>query len=73
MQLAANHAASAAEEAMRLVHRSLGTTVVRDPAMGRRYRDLNTITQHTSIHPGRWESTGKVMFGLETDWFPFQL
>jgi alkylation response protein AidB-like acyl-CoA dehydrogenase len=74
LQLAANHAAGAAEEAMRLVHRNIGTTTVRDVAgMGRRYRDLNTITQHASIQPGRWESTGKVMFGLESDWFPFSL
>lgn len=74
LQLSANQAASAAEEAMRLVHRTVGTTTVRDEAgMGRRYRDLNTITQHTSIQFARWESVGKVMFGLPSDWFPFSL
>lgn len=74
LQLSANQAASAAEEAMRLVHRTVGTTTVRDEAgMGRRYRDLNTITQHTSIAFARWESVGKAMFGLDSDWFPFAL
>ena len=74
LQLSANNSAAAAEEAMRIVHRTVGTATVRDEAgMGRRYRDLNTITQHTSIQPARWESVGKVMFGLESDWFPFAL
>ncbi|MGE4163997.1 MAG: acyl-CoA dehydrogenase family protein [Vicinamibacterales bacterium] len=74
LQLAANQAAASAEEAMRLVHHCVGTTTVRDEAgMGRRFRDLSTITQHASIQPGRWASTGKVMFGLESDWFPFAL
>ncbi len=74
LQLSANQAAAAAEEAMRLVHRSVGTSTVRDETgLGRRYRDLNTITQHASIQPARWESVGKVMFGLDSDWFPFAL
>ena len=74
LQLSANQAAGAAEEAMRLVHRTVGTTTVRDErGLGRRYRDLNTITQHTSIQFARWESIGKAMFGLDSDWFPFSL
>ena len=74
LQLSANQAAGAAEEAMRLVHRTVGTTTVRDErGLGRRYRDLNTITQHTSIQFARWESVGKAMFGLDSDWFPFAL
>jgi alkylation response protein AidB-like acyl-CoA dehydrogenase len=74
LQLAANQAATAAEDAMRLVQRTMGTSTVRDEAgMGRRFRDLSSIVQHTSVSAGRWESTGKVMFGLESDWFPFNL
>ena len=74
LQLAANQAATAAEEAMRLIHRTMGTTTVRDEGgMGRRFRDVNSIIQHASIQPGRWESAGKVMFGLEPDWFVFQV
>ena len=73
-QLAANQAGASAEEAMRLVRHTIGTTTVLDVAdMGRRFRDLVTITQHASIQPSRWASAGKVMFGLESDWFPFDL
>jgi alkylation response protein AidB-like acyl-CoA dehydrogenase len=74
LQLSANHAASAAAEAMRLVHQTVGTTTVRDETgLARRFRDLHTITQHASVQPARWESAGKVMLGLESDWFPFAL
>jgi hypothetical protein len=31
------------------------------------------IEEHAAVQTARYESTGKVMFGLPTDWFPFNL
>jgi alkylation response protein AidB-like acyl-CoA dehydrogenase len=74
MQLAASNCATATMTAMALVHQAAGTSAIRDEAgFEKLFRDANTITQHTAVQTARYESTGKVMFGLPTDWFPFNL
>ena len=42
-------------------------------AFERRFRDIHTLAQHTSKSLARYESTGQVMFGLESDWVFFYL
>jgi alkylation response protein AidB-like acyl-CoA dehydrogenase len=74
MQLAASNCASATMKAIGLVHQAAGTSAIRDEAgFERLFRDANTITQHAAVQTARYESAGKVMFGLQPDWFPFQL
>jgi alkylation response protein AidB-like acyl-CoA dehydrogenase len=70
-QLAANFAAEACADAVDLVWDAAGTTGVRlESPLGRLFRDIHTLSQHTSKSLVRYESTGQVMFGLESDW-PF--
>ncbi|MFN0090323.1 MAG: hypothetical protein ACKVWR_08665, partial [Acidimicrobiales bacterium] len=74
VQLACNFTAAAAAKAISLVHQVVGASAVRDEAgFEKLFRDANTITQHVSHQPARWESAGKVMLGLESGWFPFNL
>ncbi len=74
LQLAASNAGSAAMRAASLVHQAAGTSAIRDEGVfERRFRDINTITQHVAVQSARYESAGKVMFGLPADWFPFFL
>lgn len=74
LQLAASNAGSAAMNAASLVHQAAGTSAIRDEGVfERRFRDVNTITQHVAVQTARYESAGKVMFGLAADWFPFFL
>ncbi|MGE0540078.1 MAG: hypothetical protein AB7R89_07845 [Dehalococcoidia bacterium] len=74
MQLAASNCATATMTAISLVHQAAGTSAIRDEGgFEKLFRDANTITQHTAMQTARYESTGKVLFGLPTDWFPFNL
>lgn len=74
MQLAASNCARSAMQAIGLVHQAAGTSAIRDEAgFEKLFRDANTITQHAAVQTARFESAGKVMFGLAPDWFPFQL
>lgn len=60
--------------ATNLVHQAAGTSAIRNEAgFEKLYRDANTITQHAAVQTARYESAGKVMFGLPTDWFPFNI
>jgi alkylation response protein AidB-like acyl-CoA dehydrogenase len=70
-QLAANFAAENCAAAVDLVWDAAGTTGVRlESRLGRLFRDIHTLSQHTSKSLARYESTGQIMFGLESDW-PF--
>jgi alkylation response protein AidB-like acyl-CoA dehydrogenase len=74
LQLSASKCASAAITATSLVQQAAGTSAIRDEAgFEKLFRDANTITQHAAVQTARYESTGKVMFGLTSDWFPFNL
>ena len=53
------------------VHQAAGTGAIREEQPFERYfRDAHTMTQHAFVSASRFESVGKLMFGLETDW-PF--
>lgn len=74
LQLSSSNCASAAIAATCLVQQAAGTSAIRDEAgFEKLFRDANTITQHAAVQTARYESTGKVMFGLPSDWFPFNL
>jgi len=74
LQLSSSFCATATMQATSLVHQAAGTSSIRDEAgFEKLYRDANTITQHAAVQTARYESTGKVMFGLPSDWFPFNL
>ena len=74
LQLSASNCASATMAATSLVQQAAGTSAIRDEAgFEKLFRDANTITQHAAVQTARYESTGKVMFGLQSDWFPFNI
>ena len=71
VQLASTHAVMSAAEAVDLVHAAAGTSGIRkDRQFERHFRDIHVITQHAFVSPSRFESVGKLLFGLESDW-PF--
>jgi alkylation response protein AidB-like acyl-CoA dehydrogenase len=69
VQLASVHAAEAAAEAVRLVHAAAGTSGIREEQpFERHFRDVHVITQHAYIAASRYESVGRQLFGLDSDW-----
>lgn len=71
IQLALSHAIRSAADAVDLVHQAAGTSAIRlEQPFERYFRDTNVMTQHAFGSASRFESVGKLMFGLETDW-PF--
>jgi alkylation response protein AidB-like acyl-CoA dehydrogenase len=74
LQLSGANAAEATIRAMSLVHQAVGTSGMREEAgFEKLFRDANTIVQHAAVQTNRFESVGRVMFGLAPDWFAFQL
>lgn len=74
LQIAGAHAGRASQRAIDLVHQAVGTSGMRDEAgFERLYRDCNTITQHGTLQSVRFADSGRLLFGLESDWFPFLL
>jgi alkylation response protein AidB-like acyl-CoA dehydrogenase len=73
VELAAVHAAIAAAEAVDLVHAAAGSSGIREElGFERHFRDVHVITQHAYSSASRYESVGKYLFGLETDWGFFE-
>ncbi len=73
VQLAAVSAAAAAAEAVDLVHAAAGSSGIRlEHPFERHFRDVHVITQHAFISAARYESVGKPLFGLESDWGFFE-
>jgi indole-3-acetate monooxygenase len=74
VQLAACNALEAGSKVLNLVHDTVGTSGIRQ---GHRfeqlYRDGRTISQHAFASLSRYESCGKVLFGLQSDWGFFYL
>jgi alkylation response protein AidB-like acyl-CoA dehydrogenase len=69
LQLAATHAQEAAAEAVDLVHATVGTSGIREgQRFERHFRDAHVVTQHAYISSSRYESVGRLLFGLESDW-----
>ncbi len=74
VQLAAIHAAIAAADAVDLVHAAAGSSGIREERrFERHFRDVHVLTQHAYYSASRYESVGKLMFGLESDWGFFEL
>jgi alkylation response protein AidB-like acyl-CoA dehydrogenase len=73
-QLSACFVAEACAEAVNLVHQAAGTTSIRlEPGFERHFRDIHTLTQHASKAYSRYESVGKMLFGLPQDWVVLNL
>jgi alkylation response protein AidB-like acyl-CoA dehydrogenase len=69
LQLAVCFAADACAEAVRLVHDAAGSTAIRlEHRFERYFRDVHTLTQHTSKSSARYASAGRLLLGLEDDW-----
>jgi alkylation response protein AidB-like acyl-CoA dehydrogenase len=74
IQLAASHAVVASAQAVDLVHAAAGTSGIRNEhRLQQHFRDVHVITQHAFASASRYESMGKVLFGLPTDWPFFDL
>ena len=71
IQLASTHGIQAAAEAVDLVQRAAGTSGIRrEMGIERRFRDVHVITQHAFTSAARFQSVGRSIFGLPSDW-PF--
>jgi alkylation response protein AidB-like acyl-CoA dehydrogenase len=74
VQLAACYALEAGSKVVNLVHHTVGTSGIRQGCRFEQlYRDARTIFQHAFASLSRYESCGKVLFGLESDWGFFYL
>jgi indole-3-acetate monooxygenase len=71
IQLSASFAMQASANAVRLVHTAAGTSAIRlEHPFEKHFRDVHVLTQHAFASASRYESVGKLLFGLEADW-PF--
>lgn len=67
--LAEVFAVEAATEAVDLIHTIAGTSAIRTEQPFQQYfRDVHTISQHAFGSPNRYESLGKLMLGVPSDW-----
>jgi alkylation response protein AidB-like acyl-CoA dehydrogenase len=74
VQLAACHAVDAATRAVDLVLEVSGTSGIRaGQKLERHLRDVRTIAQHTLSSAARYESTGQLLLGRQSDWTFFYL
>ena len=69
LQLAVCNAMETGSKVVNLVHDTVGTSGIRrNQRFEQLYRDARTISQHTFGSVARYESSGKVFFGLPSDW-----
>ena len=74
IQLATAYAVRSSADAVDLACRAAGTTAIRETSLlEKHFRDVQVITKHAGASTSRYESVGKLMFGLETDWAFFAL
>ena len=74
VQLATCNALETCSRVINLVHDTVGTSGIRqEHRFEQLYRDGRTISQHAFASLSRYESCGKVLFGLPSDWGFFYL
>jgi len=67
-RLAASHAVSSAVQAVDLMYVAGGaSSIYVSCLLERAFRDVHIMTQHIGVHPRVMYSTGRVLFGLESD------
>ena len=68
VRLAASHAVSSAVQAVDLMYAAGGaSSIYVSCPLERAFRDIHIMTQHIGVHPRVMYSTGRVLFGLESD------
>lgn len=68
VRLATCHAVSNAVQAVDLMYVAGGaSSIYASCPLERAFRDVHNITQHVGVHPRIMHSTGRVLFGLESD------
>ena len=67
-RLAASHAVSSAAQAVDLMYVAGGaSSVYASCPLERAFRDVHVMAQHIGVHPRVMHSTGRVLFGLDSD------
>lgn len=66
VRIASLTAAETSVAAADLLYRLAGTSAIfQSSALERCWRDVHTAAQHLGVQDGRWETAGRVLFGLE--------
>lgn len=68
LRLAATHAVESAARVVDLMYNlGGGTSVYRDSALQRCFRDVHVVTQHMMVAPATWEMAGRALLGVKGD------
>lgn len=68
IRLACLTAVENSAEAVDILYRLAGSTAIfQSSPLERCWRDVHTAAQHMQVQHGRWETAGRILFGLEPD------
>ncbi|MGE0658963.1 MAG: acyl-CoA dehydrogenase family protein [Reyranellaceae bacterium] len=68
LRLAATHATEASARVVDVMYNlGGGTSVYRDSALQRCFRDVHVVTQHMMVAPATWELAGRALLGVKGD------